>query len=376
MKLLSRFRRTLLLIPLLMILTAAVVAVVSFWRGHTSWVNPINPDWGSRVATSKFVLAIAYSPDGRSFATANGNSVTIWDRTTRTVTRTVGNHTEPVYAVAYSKDGRWLASVSCDGNLILWDTENGWRKTPLQAGEKGVGKLYVAAGEVHPPRSASSVCFSPDGRTVAVGHYYSSYPHGVPGEVRMWDVQTGERTHVLQGHTAGVMAIAFSPDGKLLASGDAAGYVKVWDATTGAHVKDVGDRDSPEIKALAFAPGTGILAYGGGWYSRVGLWDSHSPAEGPRQMQAGVPFGALTCMAFAPDGRTLAVGWFPHGGDPRITLSDITTQTHPRTLWCPHTIRSIAFAPDGTELAAGCEGSAGSGEIRFWAVSARPEAGK
>src|SRR5207244_1005661 len=110
-------------------------------------------------------------------------------------------------------DGKTLASGSYDNTVKLWDVATGQAKAALMGHTGGV----------------PSVAFSPDGKTLAS----SSGKLGEPGEVKLWDVATGQEKAALKGHTNSVLSVAFSGDGKTLASGSWDSTVKLWDVATG-----------------------------------------------------------------------------------------------------------------------------------------------
>jgi WD40 repeat protein len=215
--------------------------------------------------------------------------------------------------------------------------------------------------------AVSAVAFSPDGKTLAS----AGGDLGHPGELRLWDIATGRPHEILERHDSAVYAVAFSPDGQTLASAGGGGVfqrnneVRLWDAATGRpRVILKGHED--RVMTVAFSPDGKTLASGGD-DGTVRLWDAASGS--PRATLAGHA-GEVKAVAFSPDGKTLASGggvfrkpgevrlWDPATGSPRATLAGHAGQ-----------VRAMAFSPDGETLA-----SAGDdGAVRLWdAASGNP----
>jgi WD40 repeat protein len=285
------------------------------------------------------VWAMAFSPDGRLLATGSQDGTArLWTPATGQHLRTFTGHTGEVVAVAFSPDGRLLATASGDKTARVWDLAGGpaWR--------------YIHDGEVW------AVAFSPDGRLLATGSQ--------DGAARLWDPATGECLHTLTGHAGRVMGVAFSPDGRLLvtAGGDKAeGYwdpvvddktARVWDSATGECLHTLTGHTS-EIVAVAFSPDGRLLATAS-QNKRAQLWD---PATGERLRKLKGKISEDMAVAFSPDGRLLVTA----SKDGTARLWDPATGARLRTLPA-HDFRvdHVAFSPDGTQLATGgADGTAG-----------------
>ncbi len=277
-----------------------------------------------------------------------------------------------VHQLAYSKDGKILASVGNGRNLCMWEATTGKllhhcsaQRVPggyalaiapdcrtIADAEGSVVKLWsVGTGKElrkfigHTIR-VLSLAFAPGGDVLASADQ--------DGTIRLWDPGTGRELHVLNGHTSVVTALAFRDDGKVLASASGDGTVRLWDPRSGTllHVCK-GHRKA--VLALTFEP-SGKRLVSCGSAGGVRLWDSDTGK--PERILASEE-GAAFSLAASPDGRTLAVG---RGN--RIVLHDFPSGKELRR-WQAHLtqINSLAFAPDGKTLASG---SHMDNTIRLW----------
>ncbi len=155
------------------------------------------------------VYSVAFSPDGKRLATGSFDStVKLWDAATGQETLTLKGHVNGVCSVAFSADGKRLATGSFDRTVKLWDAAIGQEMLTLKGHDNSV----------------PSVAFSPDGKWLATGSHDRT--------VKLWDAATGQELLTLKGHSDIVWSVAFSPDGRWLATGSNDGTVKLWDAAT------------------------------------------------------------------------------------------------------------------------------------------------
>jgi WD40 repeat protein len=326
---------------------------------------------------------------------------------------TLRGHTEPVATVVFAPDGKTLVTGTRQGEVKLWDVDAlKERRTLSQAGNVGRLAFLPDGGTLARPWFES---FGKDGKALT-GRYKVDDVKGYRGGIKLWDAATGKERGVLQRQSPrGVLDIALSPDGKMLAAEeiwrekdakDAKDGVSLWDVTTGKVIRDLESRAgalafTPDstilavntqggaqlfdvasgqkrsklgdgktyLYAIAFAPDGKTLA-GCDFQGTIYLWDVDSGKEKARWQHGDSQMAG--CLAFAPDGKTLAVGVGPRNSravepgeivlwDPATKQKRLTLRGHIGSIW------ALVFNADGTLLA-----SAGADKtVKLWDIASR-----
>ena len=323
---------------------------------------------------------IQYSPDGKLLTVAGGIGVWLYDVTTHQEAALLTEHTSVVNSLAFSPDGRTFASGSSYGTIIL--------SGPIIQLDRSTGEQKMLVGHRH---RISSLAFSPDGKTLA--------SDSRDGTIRLWDVVTGEQKWTLEKDSDDATMLSFAPDGRTLVSVSWKEKIHLWDAHTGKHQKTFAmhpdcsvagaafnpdgktvainsangtiylhDLDTGELKLtlpghkeymdqLAFSPDGKTLAIASFEDETIRLWDAHT---GKHKKTFTAPHDRyIGGLAFSPDGKTLASS----SGDGTIRLWGTHTGNEKHT-FTGHSQRlfSAALNPNGDIIASGST----TGIINFW----------
>lgn len=291
------------------------------------------------------LTTVAYSPTGDLVLTSSGEQGTLgllWDVGDRDRPRRVGVIPDdagaaPVFSAVFSPDGRMIAlGGTGKAGIQVWDV-----------GDPAAPKLMGASVSVDEPVTA--LAWAPNAAVLAAGD--------MAGAIGLWNVADPEfpvrLDAVRTSHGFLIRSLSYSADGRTLASGDADGAVRLWDVS----VPDapapppvaVPLQDSESLAAVAFSPTRPVLVTA--TQSGAALWDVSDPAE-PVQLDRGLPRQAdLTSVAMSADGRYLAVG----GGNGDVDVWDVGVTGPARRVGAPitgHTrsVVSLTFSPDGRTL--------------------------
>jgi WD40 repeat protein/serine/threonine protein kinase len=331
--------------------SASEDATVKIWDTHAVPKPLIYQDGATAVAS------MAFSPDGKRLASGSGVpyggweeskpfETKVWNAETGKVLLSLKGHTGQVEG----PDGKRLASASgavlfnwvysSPGGAKVWDAQTGQELLSLKGG-------------------AYSVAFSPDGNRLATGSGGSdSHGKRFPGDVKVWDARTGQEILTLKGHTDAVLSVAFSPDGKRLASASDDQTLKVWDAQTGQELLTLKGHNG-RVRSVAFSP-DGKRVASASEDKTVRVWDTQT-GQGTLTLKGHARY--VRNVIFSPNGLRLA----SVADDKRVKVWD--AQTGRELFTFKGNVRSLAFSPDGHRLANGSN----DGKVTIWDSTPLPE---
>ncbi len=289
------------------------------------------------------VLSVAWSPDGKQLASAGGDgNVSVWDVGSMRITRRMRAWPGSASGVAFSPDGEHIAASFTNPKNDDWGQVRLWSRRS--------GALEQTWPDDEPREyGMTSVAFSRDGETLAASHFANA---------SLWNVRTGESKGSLDTGAEGrIHALALSPDARTVVGLGYAESLFWWDTRKADQEGYAYEKKFDGCFSAAFSPDSKTLAVST-VVGRIDFYDVHS------QKQHGKPAeleSEADALAFSPDGDTLAGGL----SDGRIILWDVSSRKRGRCLR-GHTkaITSLAFAPDGNTLAS----SGDDGTVRLWRV--------
>jgi WD40 repeat protein/uncharacterized caspase-like protein len=324
-------------ISILLALATAVLLMYGIVRAQES----SKPELLIQNEHSEGIYSVAFSPDGKTLASgSSGKTIKLWEVSNGRLIRSLDGHGKHVEIVVFSPDGKTLASGSLDNTVKLWDVSSGSLIRSFDAQGNGV----------------SSVAFSPDGKMLASN---GSVNNGISDTAKLWDLSSGRLIRPFKGHVYPILSIAFSPDGKILASGSNDSTLKLWNVSSGLLIRTIKVNRSG-VKSVAFSPDGKTLA-SGGWDTMVRLWDVSS-GRFIRSFKGDS--GRVDSITFSPDGKTLASG----GRDQGLNLCDVSSGRLIHSFG-GHSgdVNSVAFSVDGQRLASGSFDNT----VKIWSTETR-----
>ena len=311
----------------------------------------------SRIEHDGALRAIAYSPDGRIMATAGDDKIVrIWDASSGEQVHAFSGHTQLVSDVEFAPHDAVLATASADKTVRLWNYETGELAATLEGHQHEVGGL----------------AFSRDGMLLASAcgvlrlnkaNPLSRFVTGeTRGEVRIWAMSTLESSLEFEAHQTSVLDVCFSPDGQTLATASADATVKLWDVKgSSATERDVLRYDSP-VLAVSYSPNGRYVATGE-WDGQTRLWEIGSNASAGALARHDAP---VMCVRFSPDGERLATSSY----DQIVRIWNVLDRTEDRR-YRGHkdAVLCLAFTPDGEKVAS----ASIDGEMKVWTLTNRQQ---
>lgn len=279
------------------------------------------------------VWSVAFSPNGKWLASA-GEVVTLTDAVTGTRLATLKGHKGEIASIAFSPDGKWLASAGEDKTIILWDMNDRKPHATLKGHRDQV----------------ASIAFSPDGKRLASASDDKT--------VVLWDVNSQKPLGTFIGHKNTINSVVFHPGGRFLASVGSDGVATLWDVETRKPLYTLDKYEN--VNGVAFSPDGKSLALGN-MDDAVILWDL---ANHKQFATLDAHRGPIFDLAFSPDGKSLASASMDH----TVVIWDVARRKPLHTLrGHSNMVGGVAFSPDGKRLA-----SAGLGDtLILWDIGSR-----
>ncbi len=287
------------------------------------------------------VWSLAFSPDGKTLASGSlDKTIKIWNIATRKEIRTLKAHSQAVDSLAISSDGRTLVSICglfCFDGIKIWNLATGQEIRTLK---------YVSNKSLN---FATSVAISPDANTLANGNSDNT--------IKIWNLATGQEILTLNGHSDPVDSVAIAPDNKTLVSSSFDKTIKIWNLVTGQEIRTI--NHNSYVASIAISPDSKTLATSSDNDKNIKIWNI---TTGQVIRILNGHSNRVNSVTFSPDGTTLASG----SGDKTIKIWNVSTgqdiatlKGHSDSVW------SVAFSPDGKTLASGSYDAT----IKIWRLS-------
>ncbi|NMF63172.1 NACHT domain-containing protein [Brasilonema octagenarum] len=358
-------------------LSHAVIKGADFSNANLQSVNFAEANLAKSVFPKVFgaVFSVAFSPDGKLFATGDANcEISLWQIIDHKQILRLQGHSDWVRSVVFSPDGNTIVSASYDQTVKLWDTRTGECLKTLYGHTSRINSVAMHS-------NCQTIATSSDDKTVKLWNIHTGEclktllghtskvnsavfsPNGVTlvssssdKTVKLWNIRTRQCLKTLQGHTDWVKSAAFSPDGNILISGSDDQTVRQWDILSGKCVNILQGYISV-VRSLAISA-DGAMFASSSEDQTVKLWDIHS-GECLKTLEGHT--GRINSIAISPNSTILASCSY----DQTVKLWNVRTGKCLKTLHGHNGgVNSVVISPDGKTLASGC----GDRTIKLWDI--------